>query len=272
MIVAAFRTLIHRDTMAGEAAPLSSLDYAGLKPAATAIFLDFDGTLADLAERPDEVSVPAATRAALERLVEATQGALAIVTGRPIDDIDHYLAPLRLPVAGVHGLERRTAAGARMTAAVDEEKFASVRGRLQAFVDAHPGLLLETKRGSMALHYRQRPELGDASIAAVHEAVNGSKGFHLLHGKMVIEVKGGKATKADALAAFMQEEPFCGRVPVFAGDDVTDEDAFRRIAVIKGISIKIGGGSTAALFRTEGTASFREWLGQLADSFDSRDY
>jgi len=258
--------------MAGEAAPLSKFDYPALKSETTAIFLDFDGTLADIAERPDEVFVPGPTRDVLARLQESTRGALAIITGRPIDVIDHFLAPLRLPVAGVHGMERRTAGGQRIDSVVDEAELAAVHARLQIFADEHQGLLVETKHGSLALHYRQRPELEDACIAAVHAAVNGARGLHLLHGKMVIEIKGGTATKADALTAFMQEEPFRGRIALFAGDDVTDEDAFKQIGNLNGISIKIGGGSTAALFRTEGTASFRDWLGLLADRFDSRTY
>jgi len=256
--------------MAGETASLLTLDYAALKPETTAIFLDFDGTLADIAERPEDVSVPLATREILARLQESTRGAVAIITGRPIETIDHFLVPLRLPVAGVHGMERRTAGGQRIDSVVDEETLAHVRVQLEAFAHAHDGVLVETKHGSLALHYRQRPELADESIAAVHAAVAGVHGLHLLHGKMVVEVKGGKATKADALSAFMQEEPFRGRVPLFAGDDVTDEDAFNQIANLNGISIKIGEGSTAAQFRTEGTANFREWLGRLADSFDLR--
>ncbi|WP_309085803.1 trehalose-phosphatase [Chelativorans sp.] len=234
-----------------------------------AVFLDFDGTLADLAERPDQVSVPGETLHALQRLKRSLDGALAIITGRPIDDIDKFLAPLVLPVAGVHGLERRRAGGERMAAPVDQEKFGLLRERLQSFADANPGLLLEVKQGSMALHYRQRPDLAEACAAAVGAALTGLDGFHVLHGKMVIEVKGGTATKADALAAFMREEPFRGRVPFFAGDDVTDEDAFHEIARLSGISIKVGRGTTAALFRTDGTASFRHWLGSLADSFDA---
>jgi trehalose 6-phosphate phosphatase len=256
--------------MAAEPAPLLSFDHTGLQPETTAIFLDFDGTLADLAERPDDVSVPAATREIIARLQRSTQGALAIVTGRPIADIDRFLAPLVLPVAGVHGMERRNAGGDRTAAQIDRKVFTTLRSRLQAFTDARPGLLLEIKQGSMALHYRQRPELGEECAAAVHRALDGLAGFHVLHGKMVIEVKGGKATKADAIAAFMKEAPFRGRLPLFAGDDVTDEDAFRGIAQVNGISIKVGSGATAASFRTEGTATFRGWLGLLADSFDSR--
>lgn len=255
--------------MAGKPAPLTTFDHTALKPENTAIFLDFDGTLADLAEHPDAVSVPAATQGILARLEKSTQGAVAIVTGRPIDDIDRFLAPLKLPVAGVHGLERRAAGGKRTTAPVErKEEFAALGARLRDFAEAHPGLILETKQSSMALHFRQRPELAEKVTAAVHEAVDGLQGLDILHGKMVVEVKSGKADKADAVAAFMAEPPFRGRIAVFAGDDVTDEDAFREIARISGISIKIGGGATTAAFRTDGTETFRLWLARLADRFE----
>lgn len=256
--------------MAGQPAPLTTFDHTALEPDNTALFLDFDGTVADLAERPDAVSVPAATREILARLDKSTQGAVAIVTGRPIDEIDRFLDPLKLPVAGVHGLERRAAGGRRTAAAIDEEQLAMVGIRLRSFADAHPGLIFEAKPGSMALHFRQRPELAEAATATVHEAVNGHKGLQILHGKMVVEVKSGTANKSHAVAAFMAEPPFLGRIPVFAGDDVTDEDAFREIARISGVSIKIGGGATAAIYRTPGSKAFRNWLARLADSFETR--
>lgn len=264
--------LIFRDTMASLPASLILFDHTGLRPENTAIFLDFDGTLADFAERPDAVTVPLATLQVLARLEKSTGGALAIVTGRPIDDIDHFLAPLCLPVAGVHGLERRGASGKLSAAAVEEGKFNAISDSLKKFTEAHPGTVFETKQGSVALHYRQRPELAEASAAAVHEAVNGHQGLHILHGKMVIEVKSGTATKGDAVAAFMAEPPFNGRLPLFAGDDVTDEDAFHEIAREGGVSIKIGNGETAAAYRTEGTDTFRGWLARLADNFDSRQF
>lgn len=255
--------------MALQPVPLTTLDQASLKPEDTAIFLDFDGTLADFAEHPDAVSVPLPTREALARLEKSTGGALAIVTGRPIADIDRFLAPLNLPVAGVHGLERRGAGGRRVSTAVDEAAFDALEKELRRFADAHPGTVIETKPGSLALHYRQRPELAEACAAAVRAATKGIEGLHILRGKMVIEIKGGKATKADAVAAFMDEPPFCGRMPLFAGDDVTDEDAFREVARAHGITIKIGEGATDAAFRIEGTDAFRNWLNDLADSFDS---
>lgn len=253
--------------MAAHPQPLSSLDSARLDPGRTAFFLDFDGTLADIAARPDAVSVPAATRAALARLAERTGGALAIVSGRAIADIDRFLAPLVLPVAGVHGLERRDGRGAVTEAPINAETLGAVHAALTDFTETHAGTVLERKAGSLALHYRRRPDCAETAAAAVHAAVDGLSGLQILHGKMVIEVKTGTATKGDAVAAFMAEPPFRGRRPLFAGDDVTDEDGFRAVAGRDGISIKVGDGETAAGFRSAGTEDFRRWLGRLADDF-----
>src|SRR5690606_21653317 len=124
--------------------------------------------------------------------------------------------------------------------------------------------------GSLALHYRRRPELARQAKAAAHRATDGLEGLDILHGKMVVEIKTGKATKADAVAAFMQEPPFIGRIPVFAGDDVTDEHAFGEIARLGGVSIKIGAGKTSAAYRAKNTDELRAWLAFLAESFASR--
>ncbi|MDN2567556.1 trehalose-phosphatase [Aquibium sp. A9E412] len=248
--------------------PLLSYDDPRLVPGRVALFLDFDGTLAEITERPDAVRVDAETRAMLARLERATGGALAIVTGRAIGDIDGFLAPLRLAVAGVHGLERRTADGARLGAAIDEAAAARVRASLEAAAAEMPGTLVEAKPGSLALHYRQAPERAEAAIAAAHAAVEGLEGVHVLNGKMVVEVKLGSATKADAVAQFMDEPPFAGRLPVVCGDDVTDEDAFREAAARGGVTVKIGPGETVAGLRAAGPAELRRWLVALADSFE----
>ncbi len=249
---------------------MTSLDRSGLQPGRIAIFLDFDGTLAEIAEHPDAVSVPTATRDVLARLADCMSGAIAIVTGRPICEIDRFLQPLCLPVAGIHGLERRDADGAHRAAAVDASLIDMLAEKLKRFQESHKGIVVERKSASVALHYRQRPELAEAGMAWAHEAVDGHEGLQILQGKMVIEIKAGKETKADAVAAFMAEEPFAGRMAVFAGDDVTDEDAFNEIARRGGISIKIGGGETVAAFRIEGVGAFRQWLSRLADDFENR--
>jgi trehalose 6-phosphate phosphatase len=243
--------------------PLAELDLNGLAPDSIALLIDFDGTLVDFADHPDQVALSPETKSILETLSGVTGGALAIITGRAIDDIDRFFAPLLLPVAGVHGMTRRTAWGEMYTAVVDEAVLASLRLSLQRFVDKYPGLLLERKPGSVALHYRTRPELKEVCIEAVHEALAGAEGLELLHGKMVIEAKAGKRTKGEAVRDFMDEKPFRGRRPVFAGDDVTDEFAFGAVERLGGVSIKIGTGDTTAAYRTEGTASFQVWLREL---------
>lgn len=244
--------------------PLATLGVEDFGPGDIAILLDFDGTLVEIADHPDEVAVLPETRIVLASLARVLDGALAVVTGRAIGDIDRFLEPLCLPVAGVHGLERRGASGAVHASEVDSGAIATLREALQRLVGEEPGLLLETKPGSVALHYRARPELERRCIEAVHRSVSGINGINLLHGKMVIEAKSGDHTKADAVAGFMAEPPFLGRLPIFAGDDSTDEFAFRAIGEHDGLSIKIGNGETAALYRASNTGEFLGWLTTLA--------
>lgn len=255
--------------MSVSAAPLLSFDHRTLRPRNTALFLDFDGTLAEIVDDPDAVSVHPEMRSLLGRLDASTAGALAIVTGRAIRDIDRFLTPLKLPVAGVHGLERRTAAGDLISASLDGRALEAVRERLGRIAHEMRGTSIEEKPGSLAFHFRKVPDLADTAVRAVHEAVDGLDGVDILHGKMVVEVKTGKATKADAVAAFMGEAPFRGRFPLFAGDDETDEHAFAEIERRDGASIKIGQGKTTARYRAEGTDELRAWLSGLADGFDT---
>src|SRR5690606_16559295 len=160
--------------------------------------LDFDGTLADIAERPDAVFVASTTHDLLARLQRETGGATAIVTGRPISEIDGLLAPLRLPVAGVHGPERRGMTGEPVWAPIAETALETLKDRLARFAGGLPGLVLEGKPGAVALHYRNRPDLERRCLGAVREAVADLEGLDILHGKMVVEIKAGKGTKGDA--------------------------------------------------------------------------
>lgn len=250
-------------------APLGSLDQASLTAARTAIFLDFDGTLAEIVDRPEAAAITPAVHSTLVRLQRATGGATAIVTGRTIREIDGFLEPLRMPVAGVHGLERRGTDGEIVTAPIDAAVLKVLHERLARLADAEPGLLLEVKTGSIALHYRRRPDLERNCLEAVEKAIADLHGLETLRGKMVVEIKAGRSNKGDAIADFMKETPFRGRVPIFAGDDVTDEDAFREIARLNGIAIKIGSGDTSAGYRARGTAQFHQWLNDMASAFDS---
>lgn len=228
------------------------------------LFLDFDGTLVEFAAHPDDVVLSTAVRDDIARLHEKLGGALAIITGRPVEDIDVFLAPLRLPVAGVHGLVRRDSAGIQHAADFDVAALACLAERLQAFAGGESGLLVERKTGSVALHYRKRPELEAAAHAAMRAAVAACTAqadvFHVMSGKMVIEARAAESTKAHAIRDFLDEPPFAGRTPVFAGDDVTDEHGFAEINSRNGVSIKIGEGQTIAAFRIATIAEFHAWL------------
>ncbi len=253
--------------MAKTPRPIATLDLALLRPDRTAFFLDFDGTLADFNDDPSAVFLPERERRSLAALAQSTQAAVAVISGRAMADIDRMLAPLKLPVAGVHGLERRGADGEIFHIAVDEQALAAARERLQALVRVHPGLLVEEKPGSLALHFRRRPELEARCLEVTRTIANEQEGLQILRGKMVIEFKAGRATKADAIDAFMEEDAFRGRQPFFAGDDATDEDVFVMMPGLDGISVKVGSGPTAAAYRAKDIDEFRDWLSEIAGRF-----
>ena len=225
-----------------------------------ALFLDLDGTLVEFASHPDDVVLRDRTRDSLQRLHQNLGGAVAIITGRDIETVDRITAPVHLPIAGVHGLMRRDANGHVHQMTVDDEVLEAIRNRLNVWVADHEGLLVERKPGAVVLHYRQRPDLEDACTHKMDELGGGLEGFLLLRGKSVIELRGGGTDKGQAIGAF-----FAGRKPVFAGDDVTDEDGFKAVNAKEGITIKVGEGETAARYRAETVEAFTEWLAATAD-------
>jgi trehalose 6-phosphate phosphatase len=227
------------------------------------LFLDFDGTLVDIAERPELVRFDAAAIARIASLQRRFGDAVAIVTGRAIADIDRFLAPLVLPVAGVHGQMIRTASGKIEWAQYDQRAVAEACSRLQPLVAREHGLLLETKPGAVALHYRVRPDLAQLCHTQAYHAAATSADLHVVHGKMVVEVKFAGYNKGTAIRALMREAPFAGRRPVFAGDDATDEDGFAVVNALDGITIKIGYGESLALYRLAGTRELLDWLESL---------
>ena len=228
-----------------------------LRPAC-ALFLDFDGTLVDLAPQPDAVIVPSGMVPTLEVLNTYLGGALALISGRPIEQIDAFLQPLRLPVAGVHGTERRNAAG--QVTLLRIHPLQHVEEAALALAAKHPLLRVENKRGSVALHYRQAPELETLCLRAMQAAVDESPGLALQRGKMVVEAKPGGASKGLAIESFMREPPFAGRCPVFVGDDFTDEVGFATVQRLQGLGVKVGGGASVAFHRIESPAVFRYQL------------
>ena len=228
----------------------------------TALFLDFDGTLVDIAPRPEEVIVSPVVITTLQKLHAQLEGALAIVSGRELAGIDSFLSPLILPAAGAHGGQLRQADGS-MTVIDPPDLFLVSRAASRLTV-MHPNLLLENKTGSVALHYRQAPELETLCLETLTNAVCRSPGTELLRGKFVFEVKAAGVSKGGAITAFMARQPFAGRVPLFAGDDLTDEDGFAAVQQLGGHGLKVGDGPTQARNRCASPAEIRTWLAQAA--------
>ncbi len=234
---------------------------ARVAAAETAFFLDVDGTLLDFKQRPEEVIADEGLRANLDRLHEDASGALALVSGRTIADLDRIMSPLRLPAAGTHGAELRFADGHReltQSTVLDE-----VRAVASGFVDEHPALWLEDKGASVAIHYRSAPELS-GEVADFLEGLVVQEGLMVQHGKMVVEVKSTLHNKGTAICALMRSTPFAGRQPLFIGDDLTDEHGFAAVNRLDGVSIKVGTGETTAQYRLSSPSEVRALLRQLS--------
>ncbi len=230
-----------------------------LLTARSALFLDFDGTLADLAHRPDAVEIPHALVSLLNDLHQRLDGALALVTGRAREDLEPMLAsPWPWPAAFEHGAVRISPQGGAATAR--PSGLARAIAAAEQLVARHAGLLLERKQTSMALHYRQAPRLEALCMSTLTQALTDEPGLQLLHGKAVLEVKSARVSKGTAIEAFMQEAPFSGRVPVFAGDDVTDEAGFDVVQRLGGEGIKVGAGPSLARHRCPSPEALRAWL------------
>ena len=242
----------------------SSLENIGpVTASGIALFLDFDGTLAAIAERPSDVVVAPGVMASLARLHHMTGGAVAIITGRDIAAIDKFLQPHLFTVSGVHGFQTRIADGAVTELASDTAALQDISRALHELADAQEGLLVEEKPGSVALHYRARPDLAEWCKESVGDAAAPHDGLRILAGKMVIEVKAHRGDKGAAIDELMRSPPFAGRVPVFIGDDVTDEAGFRLVNELGGISIKVGDGPSAARYRLREQNEVPAWLEML---------
>lgn len=241
--------------------PRGAQPIPSVAPDTHALFLDVDGTLLTIASHPDAVKVSDDLLRLLARLNERVGGAIALISGRAIANLDGLFDPLRLPCAGVHGLERR-GADAVLHRSDAASLLAPLRPALADFVHARQGLLLEDKQQSLAVHFRNAPACEDEAEAFLRRLIAPeAKNLELKRGKMVLEVKPAGANKGTAIAAFMAERPFSGRRPVFIGDDVTDEDGFHVVNGLGGLSIRVGhDGHTAAPYHLADEAAVHAWL------------
>ena len=229
-----------------------------------ALFLDVDGTLVELAAEPDAVRADSRLVSLLTALQARLDGAVALVSGRTIRTLDCLFAPLKLAAAGTHGLERRSSDGHTRRPDVAPE-MAAVRAAMEHFAGNNPGVIMEDKILSMALHYRNRPRAAKLAAELARSLVAGHEdGLVVQNGKMMVEVRPGRGDKGTAIADFMGEAPFAGRVPVFVGDDVTDEKGFDIVNARGGYSIRVGdGAATAARYRVADVVGVIRWLERI---------
>lgn len=235
------------------------------------LFLDFDGTLTGIVEHPQDIAVEARLIDILGALYELLDGAVAVISGRPIAEIDRFLVPLELPAAGKHGLEFRMPDGRRIAPPVPGKALGRIKARLEAAAEEDPRLMVEDKDHTVALHYRQAPERAEDCRRLVRQALAAEDpDLHVLEGKMVLEIKPGDSNKGEAVKTFMAEPVFRDRRPLYAGDDITDEDGFAVVNAMNGVSIRIGDAEkTQALYRMADEAGFLNWLAAARDGLQA---
>ncbi len=234
----------------------------------TAVLLDIDGTLLDLAPTPREVWVPPGLANTLNRLTMRTSGALALVSGRSINDIDLIFAPAQFPAVGGHGAEMRLSADSDVVASHAPPMDKELKRRLAAIARLSPGILLEDKGYSLALHYRLAPHAEQAIFAAVAliRADLPDAPIEVLPGKCVCEIKHAGFTKATGVLELMRHKPFRGRRPIFIGDDVTDEAVFAIMPELGGLAFSVGRRAKGVDGHFDEPHDVREWLAHLLDN------
>src|SRR5712672_3006901 len=232
-----------------------------------ALLLDIDGTLLDLAPTPREVWVPPGLAKTLNRLLARTNGALALVSGRSLNDIDLIFAPEQFPAVGGHGAEMRITGDSEAVASHAPPMDKELKRRLAAIARLSPGILLEDKGYSLALHYRLAPH----AEKAIYEAVSLIRAdlpnapIEVLPGKLVCEIKHSGFTKASGVMELMTHEPFKGRRPIFIGDDVTDESVFAIMPDIGGLAFSVGRRARGVAGHFDAPSDVREFLAHLLD-------
>jgi trehalose 6-phosphate phosphatase len=227
-----------------------------------ALFLDVDGTLLEIAATPAAVRVPAALRNTLQLAAKREDGALALISGRTIAELDALFAPHRFPGAGMHGVEMRDSKGEVTHPVIDQRQLDPARDVLEELVTHYKGLLLEDKGTALAVHFRLAPQHERAVMVVMVELADHLRDkFVLRDGKCVLELTPRGYSKRAAIEAFMREPPFAGRTPVFIGDDVTDEEGFEAVNALGGYSVRVGDlAATAARFRFSSVSTVIAWL------------
>ena len=228
------------------------------------LFLDVDGTLIEFSTIPSQTAASRSLKDLLLILSEVLEGAVALVSGRRIVDLDRIFFPLRLPAAGVHGGERRDVRDTNPIPLLPDARLDTLRARMRIFAQRHAGVVFEDKSIACAIHFRANVAAG----AALQEALQPllldlGPEFHALHGNMVFEVKPRRFTKAGAIEEFLRRSPFKERTPIFLGDDTTDLDGFGLIESRNGISIAVGD-RVPAQWRLPNPAAARDWLSEFA--------
>jgi trehalose 6-phosphate phosphatase len=230
-----------------------------------ALFLDFDGTLVDIVERPEAVLVDPELPAILAQLKERLGGALAIISGRPISFLDHHLEPYAFDIGGLHGLEQRIGSHLYQCQPEEHPRLRDMVDRLEDVLALKTGIIVEDKGCSVALHWRLAPQEKDFVLATAQAAVEAlGPEYRVQHGKAVAEILPSAAGKGRVIEKFLQQAPYRGRRPIFAGDDLTDENGFATINAHGGLSIRIGAGDTIAQERLGTPADLRHSLSKWA--------
>jgi trehalose 6-phosphate phosphatase len=233
--------------------PLADIDWGW--------FFDIDGTLVEIASSPSSVVVPHELPALIAELHSLSGGAVSLISGRAISDVDRFLPLPGISVAGQHGLELRDADGRMISTPAGGSVLEPVQVALHDAVKRHPGLLLEYKGSSVALHYRQAPRLAGYAHRLMRTlGARYAPGYMIQKGKRVVELRPSNIDKGVAIEKLMATAPFAGRVPVFVGDDITDETGFETVNRMSGYSVKVGRGRTVAPWRLHDVTAVREWL------------
>lgn len=234
-------------------------------PGRWALFLDFDGTLVELADTPESIEVPPALPALLGRLNDRLAGALALVTGRSLENLDRHLG-IRFPAAGQHGAQWRVTPESAVETLADPA-LEGARRRVAELARAWPRLLVEDKGATLAVHYRSAPEAGPAIRDALDRLADASGAtLEVLMGNNVCELRPAGVDKGLAVEKFLGSAAFAGRLPLMVGDDVTDEAGFRAALGAGGAAVKVGDGDSLAPWRLPTPAGVREWLAGLLEA------